>query len=124
LPLLERGDAAWKDEALVEFLAHTARHPEAALIRATTEGGRRRTRKLIFGLHEPAQLFDLDEDPDELVNLASRPGSHALLRDMERDLLARFPAEALDATVRRSQRRRRYVAAGREQEPALTELET
>jgi choline-sulfatase len=124
LPVLERGDAAWKDEALVEFLAHTARHPEAALIRATTEGPARRTRKLIFGLHEPPQLFDLGDDPDELVNLAGRPGSHALLRDMERDLLARFPAEALDAEVRRSQRRRRCVAAGREQEPALTELET
>ncbi|CAA9230732.1 MAG: Choline-sulfatase [uncultured Chloroflexi bacterium] len=118
LPVLESGNAAWKDEALVEFLAHTARHPEAALIRKT-DGA---TRKLIYGLHEEAQLYDLDADPDELVNLARLPAHHSELRDMERELLSRWPAEALDHAVRRSQQRRRYVAAGTES--TLTELET
>jgi choline-sulfatase len=118
LPLLADGAAPWRDEALVEFLAHTARHPEAALIRK--ENGR--TRKLIYGLHEEPQLYDLDADPDELVNLARQPAYRAEVRRLERDLLAQFPAEALDHEVRRSQRLRRYTAAGTE--ATMTELET
>ena len=113
LPLLEDARASWKDEALVEFLAHTAIHPEAALItRRHAASAERTTHKLIYGLHEPSQLFDLDADPEELTDLGSVPRFQPLVRSMERDLLSRFPAAALDHTVRESQRRRRYTAAG------------
>ena len=118
LPLLEDAGAAWKDEAVVEFLAHTAIHPEAALI-TRRHGGR--LHKLIFGLHEPSQLFDLEADPDELHDLARLPRYQPLVRAMEQDLLARWPAERLDAVVRESQRKRRYTAAGTRSE--MVELE-
>ena len=90
LPLLERGDATWKDEALVEFLAHTAIHPEAALVTRRHSGGR--AHKLIFGLHEPSQLYDLDADPDELTDLAAIPRFRPLVQALEQDLLSRWPA--------------------------------
>lgn len=104
LPLLQEGDPYWKDEALIECLAHTALHPEAALVKGKY--------KFIYGMHEAPQLFDLESDPNELVNLAQQARYRSLVSQFERELLSRWPAEQIDREVRQSQRLRRYVAAG------------
>jgi choline-sulfatase len=114
LPLLQEGDPHWKDEALIECLAHTALHPEAALVKGRY--------KLMYGLHEEPQLYDLETDPDELVNLARQPRHRALVAQLERELLSRWPVHEIDREVRQSQRLRRYVAAG--QETTMVELQT
>ena len=121
LPLLESGDPTWKDEALIEFLAHTAIGPEAALVSRTRNGGQTAVHKFIYALHEPSQLFDLTADPDELVDLSADPCYRGIGEDLERRLLSRWPAERLDIAVRESQRLRRFVAAG--QEKKMVELE-
>jgi len=104
LPLLRDASAAWKDEVLIEYLAHAAIHPQAAF--------RRGRYKLIYSMNERTQLYDLVEDPFELRDLAGVPRFAPVARAMERELLARWPVESIDKEVRRSQRMRRLVFAG------------
>jgi choline-sulfatase len=104
LPLLENGDLDWKDEAFIECLAHTAVHPEAAVIKGRY--------KYIYFVDEPDQLFDLDTDPHELVDLAGRPEFQPYIEEIKKDLLSKWPVREIDEQVRLSQRLRRYVKAG------------
>jgi choline-sulfatase len=104
LALLEDAEAEWKDEAFVEYLAHGAIHPQACV--------RRGRYKFIYSMHEPPQLYDLAEDPDELVNLGGQSRFGGMVRDFERELLSWWPARELDDAIRRSQRLRRIVFQG------------
>jgi len=102
--LLEGETGGWKDEALVEYLAHGAIHPQAAL--------RKGRYKLIYSMHERSQLYDLEADPYELRDLAHEARYAPVARAMERELLGRWPAERIDREVRESQRMRRILHAG------------
>jgi len=58
---------------------------------------------------DPPQLFDLESDPHELVNLAGRPEQAARVDDLLAKVRSRWDMAAFDAEVRESQARRRIV---------------
>jgi choline-sulfatase len=71
---------------------------------------RRGPHKLVWCGDDPDQLYDLDEDPHELVNLAER-STHAELRRALRDeVAARWDIGELASRVLASQRERHLVA--------------
>jgi choline-sulfatase len=104
LPVLGGDDSQWKNEAFVEYLAHGAIHPQAAL--------RRGNLKFIYSMHEPTQLYDLESDPDELDDLGCDPRYASRVRAFERELLSWWPAREIDEAVRASQRKRSLVHQG------------
>ena len=65
---------------------------------------RDRRYKYVHYVGAPAQLFDLDEDPQELRNLAGLPEYGALLAEREGRLRALLDPEAVDARARAEQR--------------------
>ncbi|MCT4559599.1 MAG: choline-sulfatase [Pelagimonas sp.] len=58
---------------------------------------------------DPDQLFDLDEDPHELTNLADDPAHAGTLQSLRAKSEARWDLERFDAEVRQSQARRLVV---------------
>ncbi|MEP5730731.1 MAG: choline-sulfatase [Sulfitobacter sp.] len=58
---------------------------------------------------DPDQLFDLDADPHELVNLATQPQHQGTVTSLRAKSQARWDLEAYDADVRKSQARRWVV---------------
>ena len=67
---------------------------------------------------DPPQLYDLREDPDELANLAGKPGHQAIEREL-RELIARhWNAEALKREMEYSARRRLFIQEARQQSGA------
>jgi choline-sulfatase len=72
---------------------------------------RRGANKFIHSPADPDQLFDLSHDPGERDNLADNPSCAALLADFRAEVGKRWDLAELDARVRSSQRRRRFVDA-------------
>jgi choline-sulfatase len=70
---------------------------------------RRSSQKFIWSEPDPAQLFDLASDPDELDNLAARPQHAEEVRALEAEVRQRWDPGALHGAVRRSQRARRMA---------------
>lgn len=101
LGMLADENAQWKDTARVEYLAHAALHPQATW--------RRGKYKLIYSHHEASQLYNIEDDPYELRNLADDPAHVPITRAMEKELLEQWDADALEKEVRRSQRMRRVI---------------
>jgi choline-sulfatase len=64
---------------------------------------RRGRYKFVHYVRHAPELFDLDADPEELVDLASDPAHAAVLADMERELRAICDPEAMDALAKRDQ---------------------
>jgi choline-sulfatase len=58
---------------------------------------------------DPDQLYDLAEDPDELVNLAAAAPHAARMREFRAEAARRWDLPALHAAVLASQRRRHLV---------------
>ena len=54
-------------------------------------------------LLDPDQLFDLETDPHELVNLATAPTHQAVVEKLSAEIDARWDLSAFDAAVRQSQ---------------------
>jgi choline-sulfatase len=58
---------------------------------------------------DPDQLFDLEADPHELVNLAGDPGHAGVLAELKAEAARRWDLDRFDAEVRESQARRWVV---------------
>ena len=91
------------DEVIGEYLAEGAVAPLVML--------RRGPYKFVHSPADPDQLYDLDADPDERVNLARTPAAAGIVATFRADVAARWDLTALDRAVRESQRRRRLVDA-------------
>lgn len=80
LPLIDgREDLpVWENVAFSEYCTDQFGPPEGAYQRMI----RREEWKLIYYHWQPPQLFNLREDPDELVNRAEDPGCAAVLADL------------------------------------------
>lgn len=92
---------------LAEYLAEGVTAP-AVMVR----DGRH---KLVVCEGDPDQLYDLAEDPAELVNLAAEPGHRPILTALRAALAARWDLGALRTRVVASQRERHLVGCALEQ---------
>jgi choline-sulfatase len=99
LPHLEGREG--HDEALGEYLAEGALAPIVMI--------RRGHYKFIHSAADPDQLYDLERDPGERDNLATRAQEVLRVDDFRREIERRWNLAALDTDVRSSQRRRRLV---------------
>lgn len=74
---------------------------------------RNRRYKYVHYAHEPAQLFDLVTDPDELTNLAESAAYETVRSKIEHDLHAILDPEATDARAKADQQARVAQMGGR-----------
>jgi choline-sulfatase len=100
LPHLSR--TGGHDEVIGEYLAEGVVAPMVML--------RRAGRKFIHSPGDPDLLFDLENDPDEQINLAADPTCASELAALRADVAARWNIGRLHAQVLESQRRRLFVA--------------
>lgn len=70
--------------------------------------------KYVHCVRYPPQLFDLQADPEELIDLAGDPAHRATLTAMEAELRRRFDPEEVDARAKRRQAELLARAGGRE----------
>ncbi|MDP6508595.1 MAG: DUF4976 domain-containing protein, partial [Chloroflexota bacterium] len=68
--------------------------------------------KLNFYQGEPYELFDLESDPEEMVNLADDPAYAEIKQQLIDELLAGWDGPEIDRRIRASQQRRLRVMAG------------
>ena len=101
LPQLQ--GARGHDEVIGEYMAEGSNAPLVMI--------RRGRYKFIHSSQDPALLFDLQADPDELENLAAAPQHQALTAAFMDEARSRWDMPALHAQVLASQRRRRFVYA-------------
>lgn len=80
-PLLRGEDIPWRDAVLCEFHGDEFGLYSQRMLRY----GRY---KLVYNPHDVRELYDLDADPGELVNLASDPAHRPLRQELENQLLA------------------------------------
>ena len=101
LPLMRGEDEDWKDEAFSEYLAHGVTGPMAML--------RHGRYKFNYSLGDRPELYDLVEDPDELVDLAADPGHRHIVEELQERLLSFWDPVALEEEVLRSQKERLLI---------------
>ncbi len=70
---------------------------------------RRGRHKFISSSKDPALLYDLESDPNELENLADKPDHQELVRDLVMEVQAKWDEEELTRRIIESQRRRRLI---------------
>ena len=70
--------------------------------------------KYVYYAGMPAQLFDLDSDPQETRDLAGEPGWQGLVAECERELRAVVDPDAADALAKSDQRAQIAAFGGRE----------
>ena len=70
---------------------------------------RRGRHKFVWSQPDGAQLFDLVDDPDELVNLVGQVDHLDTVADFTAEVLQRWDVDTIDAEVRASQRARATV---------------
>jgi choline-sulfatase len=99
--LLEGAAEEESATAVAEYLAESALGPMVMI--------RRGRWKFIHGPSDPDQLFDLEDDPLELANLAEAPEHDELVRAFRTEVGERWDLEALEREVRESQQARLAV---------------
>ena len=72
---------------------------------------KRGSMKLVTSGCDPDQLFDLEADPNELVNLAGHPDYATVAAELHALTSARWDIEQLGRRVEQSQRRRQFLRA-------------
>jgi choline-sulfatase len=92
---------AGPDEVIGEYLAEGAIAPLVMIKRGRY--------KFVHSPVDPDQLYDLLEDPEELLNLAAAPQHAARVQEFRGDVTRRWDIPALHAEVIASQRRRHLV---------------
>ena len=65
--------------------------------------------KINFVEHDPPQVFDMEADPDERVDLAKDPAYRNLTAELVAEVKRRWDLQRLKTEVLTSQRRRRFV---------------
>jgi choline-sulfatase len=90
------------DEVIGEYMAEGTTTPLLMI--------RRGPYKFIYSSQDPALLFNLASDPDELDNLAQHPAHQSLLKGFLDEVAQRWDLPALHQRVLASQRQRRFVA--------------
>jgi choline-sulfatase len=99
-----------------EYLAEGVTAPAVML--------RRGRHKFVACPGDPDQLYDLEEDPTELVNLAERPEHDPTVAVFREEVARRWDLESLERDVLASQEERRLVLSGlREGEPPRWDFE-
>jgi choline-sulfatase len=103
VPLLDGQSEERPRQVLGEYLAEGVTSPAVMI--------RRGPYKFVRCEGDPDQLYDLEQDPHELVNLAER-STYAAPRDaFSEEIASRWDMPGLARRVRESQRQRRLVAA-------------
>jgi choline-sulfatase len=95
--------AAGADEVIGEYLAEGAIAPLVMI--------RRGRYKFVHSPVDPDQLYDLVDDPDELVNLATLPAHATRVQEFRAEVASRWDLSAVHEAVLASQRRRHLVNA-------------
>ncbi|TWP37008.1 choline-sulfatase [Leekyejoonella antrihumi] len=96
------GTSAADRDIVIEYLAEGTVAPHVTVVRGQY--------KFVRCPGDPDQLFDLDTDPDELVNVAGHPEHTRRVALLRKDLDDRYDFAALEEQVRVSQRRRQLVS--------------
>lgn len=98
LPLIQGTATDWKDSAFSEYLAHGVEGPMAML--------RKGKYKFNYSLGDPPELYDIDDDPEEFINLASKPEFQDVCNELEAELLSKWDPIEIEKQVRESQKAR------------------
>jgi choline-sulfatase len=99
---LASGESAdWSDTVYGEYTAEGTNHPAFMI--------RRGRHKFIACEGDPAQLFDVQADPNELVNLAEMPEHAKLVSAFADEVSKKWNAPALRQAILESQRQRVFV---------------
>jgi arylsulfatase A-like enzyme len=94
VPLAQRKVGSWRSAVLVEYYSHD--QPMPWILDVDYRAIRTRKHKLIHWVQYPEfdELYDLEEDPLEMQNLAGRPDAGTLRKSLRADLL-RLVGESL-----------------------------
>jgi choline-sulfatase len=98
MPLLEGAAESEDATAVAEYLAESALGPMVMV--------RRGRWKFIQAAGDPDQLFDLEDDPLELVNLAAEQERADLVAALRAEVAERWDLQGIERAVRESQRAR------------------
>ena len=68
--------------------------------------------KFIYSRHDPLLMFDLENDPDELSNIADHPDQAERVAEFEKMISEKWDIDGLTADIIGSQKRRRLIVEG------------
>lgn len=108
-PLLDDAAAPWDDETVSEYVNDGVpawSGGRLVVSRMLRRGGF----KLIYHRGHPEQLFDLDTDPEERIDLAGRPEYKEIQDSMRARLLRDWDPEAISAKVQTHMAEHRLLA--------------
>ena len=99
--MLHATEHARGDDVMMEFLGEGVYSPACIL--------RKDGFKYVYCRNDPPMLFDLNTDPDELVNLAGRVEHSETQSSLHHELLHRWDYDELEQRILQSQRRRLFA---------------